>query len=252
MNIWQMIMLVGAGILGGMANAMAGGASLFTFPAMLATGLPAITANASNAFSLLPANSLAAFLDREKLPQPDKNFALTGVVSLVGGVIGAFLLLTTPAKLFSDIVPALIGLATAMFIFSKAIRNGMARLIEGHEHPRLRAALVFVSGIYGGYFGAGLGVVLMAVLSATAAWELRTTNAFKNVLGFLANLSANMIFVWQGVISWPETLTMMVGTAIGGFAGAKLVKVLPAAWVRNAISAAGVVMTVIYVKRYWL
>jgi len=252
MNIWLIIMLIGAGILGGMANAMAGGASLFTFPAMLATGLPPIIANASNGFALLPANSLAAYLDRDQLPQRDRVFLVTAIVSLIGGVIGAYLLLTTPAKIFSAIVPALIGIATLMFIFSKAIRAGMKRLIEGDDHPRLRAGLVFVSGIYGGYFGAGLGVVLMAVLSATTHWELRSTNAFKNVLGFLANFSANIIFAWQGVISWPETLTMMVGTALGGFLGTKLVQVLPAALVRNVISAAGVLMTAIYVYRYWL
>ncbi len=252
MNFWQVIMLVVAGLFGGMANAMAGGASLFTFPAMLATGLPVITANASNGFSLLPANSLAAYLDREKLPQRDRSFWVVSVTSLLGGVIGAFLLLLTSPKFFALLVPALIGLATLMFIFSAQIRAALSQLIEGHEHPRLRAVLVFVSGIYGGYFGAGLGVVLMAVLSATAGWELRSTNAFKNVLGFLANFAANLIFVWQGVISWPETLTMMVGTAIGGYAGARLIKVLPAVLVRNVISAAGVVMTATYIYRYWL
>ncbi len=252
MTVWQCGILVAAGFLGGVANAIAGGASLFTFPAMLSTGLAPIVANASNGFALLPSNSLAAYLDREKMPARDRSFTTNMGLAIVGGIIGAILLLLTPARIFSLVVPALIGIATVIFIFSKAVQRGLQFLIAGDEHPRLRALLVFISCIYGGYFGAGLGVVLMAVLSATSRWELRTTNAFKNILGFTANLAANFIFVWQGVISWPQTLVMIVGTALGGYAGVRLIKVLPAPLVRNVIGAAGVVMTAIYVDRYWL
>ena len=252
MYFWQSLLLIIAGVFGGMANAMAGGASLFTFPAMLSTGLPPIVANASNGFSLLPANSLAAYLDREKLPERDGGFWTVLVSGVIGGIIGAFLLLFTPAKFFTALVPALIGLATLMFIFSTQIRKSLSHFLEGTEHPRLRTVLIFFSGIYAGYFGAGVGVVIMAVLSATAAWELRRTNAFKNVLGFAANSAGIVIFIWQGVIAWPEAFTMMLGTAIGGYLGVRLVKVLPSSLVRNVISAAGVVMTAIYVYRFWL
>ncbi|MEP6827090.1 MAG: sulfite exporter TauE/SafE family protein [Aestuariivirga sp.] len=252
MYFWQGVLLVIAGVFGGMANAMAGGASLFTFPAMLSTGLPPIVANASNAFSLLPANSLAAYLDREKLPERNGGFWMALASAVIGGVLGAFLLLFTPAKFFTALVPALIGLATLMFIFSAQIRKGLSLLLEGTEHPRLRTALVFLSGIYAGYFGAGVGVIIMAVLAATAAWELRTTNALKNVLGFAGNSAGTVIFIWQGVIAWPETFTMMVGTAVGGYLGVLLVKVLPSTLVRNMISAAGIAMTAIYVYRFWL
>lgn len=252
MTTWQIVMLVAAGALGGMANAMAGGASIITFPAMLATGLPPITANASNAFSLMPANALAAFIERDQIPERNKSFALTTGAALLGGLIGAGLLLTTPAKFFSVIVPVLIGLATAIFYFSKAIRNILTRLIDGHEHPRLRTGLLFLAAIYGGYFGAGVGVMMMAVFSATATWELRSINALKNLLSFVTNFSANIFFVWMGVISWPETLTMMSGSAVGGIVGIRLVRLLPTHWVRNAISIAGVVMTLIYAEHYWL
>lgn len=252
MTIWQCALLAVAGFLGGLANAIAGGASLFTFPAMLATGLSPIIANASNAFSLLPANSLAAYIDREKMPPRNRNFAASMALAVLGGILGAILLLLTPARIFALVVPALIGAATLIFIFSTAVRRGLTRLFDGDEHPRLRAALVFLSCIYGGYFGAGLGVVLMAVLSATSRWELRTSNAFKNLLGFAANLAANALFIWHGAISWPQTLAMLTGTALGGYAGVRLIKVLPAPLVRNVIGAAGVVMTAIYVDRYWL
>ena len=160
MNFLQGIILVTAGVFGGIANSIAGGASLFTFPAMLGAGLPAIVANASNTFSLLPANSLAAFMDREKLPPRDVGFWAVAGLAFVGGVVGALLLLFTPARFFTMLVPALIGLATIIFIFSAQIRAGLATLIAGNEHPRLRAVLVFIGAIYAGYFGAGVGVML--------------------------------------------------------------------------------------------
>ena len=252
MYFWQAVLLVIAGVFGGMANAMAGGASLFTFPAMMSTGLPPIVANASNGFSLLPANSLGAFIDREKLPRRGSAFYATTFAALGGGLLGGILLVITPPRFFSMVVPALIGLATGLFIFGKAAQRGLAKLLDGDDHPRLRAFLIFIGGIYAGYFGAGVGVVFLAVLGATSQWELRTTNAMKNILGFAGNLSANLFFVWQGVISWPETLTMMAGATVGAFAGGYLIKVLPSQLVRNVISISGVIMTAIYVYRFWL
>ena len=252
MSFWQGVLLVTAGIFGGIANSIAGGASLFTFPAILSTGLPAITANASNGFSLLPANSLAAFIDREKLPARDNGYWVVTGCAFVGGVVGALLLLFTPAKFFTILVPALIGLATLIFIFAAHIRAGLAKIIEGDEHPRLRAALVFIGAIYAGYFGAGVGVMFMAILGATTAWGLRTTNAFKNVLGFTANVAGCLVFVWQGLIAWPETLTLMSGTVVGAYLGTQLVKILPSSLVRKVIACAGVLMTAIYVYRFWL
>ncbi len=252
MNYWQYVLLVIAGIFGGIANSMAGGASLFTFPAMLSTGLPAIIANASNGFSLLPANCLAAIMDRDKLPARQFGFWLAQGLAFVGGVLGAFLLLYTPARFFTLLIPALIGLATVTFIFAAQLRASLGRLIAGDDHPRLRAALVFIAAVYAGYFGAGVGVVFMAILGATTAWGLRTTNAFKNVLGFTANVAGCFVFVWQGLIAWPETLTLMLGTVLGAYIGTRLLKVLPITLVRNFIACAGVVMTAIYVFRFWL
>ena len=252
MYFWQGVLLVIAGVFGGIANSMAGGASLFTFPAILSTGLPAITANASNGFSLLPANSLAAFMDRDQLPARNNGFWAVMGCAFVGGVLGAFLLLLTPARFFTILVPALIGLATLIFIFSSQIRSGLSKVIEGDEHPRLRAVMVFIAAVYAGYFGAGVGVVFMAILGATTAWGLRTSNAFKNVLGFTANFAGCFVFVWQGLISWPETLTLMSGTVFGAYFGTRLLKVLPVTLVRNVIAGAGVLMTAIYVYRFWL
>jgi uncharacterized membrane protein YfcA len=252
MNIASVALLVAAGFLGGLANALAGGASLFTFPALLASGLSPITANASNAFALLPANSMAAWADAEKIPPRNATALIILACSMVGGILGAVLLLETSARFFQLMVPALIGLATVMFIFGKRLRQFLVRLLGVGEHPKLCASLVFLSGIYGGYFGAGLGVVLMAVLSATTVWDMRMTNAYKNILNVGANAMANVLFVAMGMIAWHETLIMILGTAVGGYMGGKLVRVLPAHLVRIGICWSGVVMTAIYVYRYWL
>ncbi|MEO9167723.1 MAG: sulfite exporter TauE/SafE family protein [Aestuariivirga sp.] len=252
MNIFSVALLVTAGFMGGLANALAGGASLFTFPALLASGLSPITANASNAFALLPANSMAAWADSEKIPPRSTATLLILACAMVGGILGAVLLLETSASFFQLMVPALIGLATVMFIFGKALQRALAKLLGHGEHPKLSAALIFLSGIYGGYFGAGLGVVLMAVLGATTVWEMRMANAYKNILNVGANTMANVIFISMGMIAWHETLIMILGTTIGGYAGGKLVKILPAHLVRLAICWSGVGMTAIYIYRYWL
>ena len=252
MNLVSVGLLIAAGFLGGLANALAGGASLFTFPALLASGLSPITANASNAFALLPANSLAALVDAEKLPARTPATILIFACAMVGGIIGGILLLVTPAKFFELLVPALIGMATLMFIFGKTLQRALGHMLGHETHPKLCAALIFFAGIYGGYFGAGLGVVMMAILGATTLWEMRMNNAFKNVLNVGANVAANVLFVSFGMIAWHETLILILGTASGGYLGGRLIKVLPARAVRIAICCSGVVMTAIYVKRYWL
>jgi uncharacterized protein len=250
MTVHSFIILAVAGLLGGIANSMAGGASLVTYPAMMAAGLPPIAANASNTVGLIPGNLIGAWSERQQLPPFDRlAFALL-VVALVGGALGAVLLLYTPERVFVLVVPALIGLATVIFAFAKPIQLKIAQWF-GADHGGLRAGLIFPAALYGGYFGAGVGVILMAVLSATSSWELRSANAMKNVLGFLANGAAIVIFLFSGLIHWPETLVMMSACVVGGFLGGAALKVVSAAAMRKVIVAVGVVMTVSYGWMYW-
>ena len=252
MNIWQMIMLVGAGILGGMANAMAGGASLFTFPAMLAAGLPPVIANATNSFALLPGNSIGAYADRERIPPRNRAMATALALAIFGGLCGAALLLATSTRIFALLIPALIGAATLIFTFSTAIRKFLTRQLSGHEHPKLRLVMVMAAAIYNGFFGAGVGVIFLASLMATGHEDLRAANAFKNLLAFLSNIGGIVIFLMAGSISWPQGFVMMAGTTAGGLLGGTLMKILPTAVVRWVITICGTVMTAIYVYRFWL
>jgi uncharacterized protein len=250
MTVETVFILLAAGVLGGLANSMAGGASLVTFPAMMAAGLAPIPANASNALGIIFGNVMGAYAERGKLPPADIAMIAALILAGVGGALGALLLLNTPERIFVLVVPALIGGATAIFAFSKTIQTWIAKRF-GVNSSGVMAALSFPAAIYGGYFGAGVGVIFMAVLSATRTWDLRTANAFKNLLGVLANAVAIVIFIVKGMISWPETLIMMAACMVGGFLGGKALSVISPTTMRKAIVVIGCAMTVYYAWLYW-
>ncbi len=251
MTVETIAILLVAGLLGGIANSMAGGASLITYPAMMAAGLAPIPANASNTLGLIPGNLIGAWSERHKLPRFDAATFVVFAAALLGGGLGALLLLYTPEKVFVLVVPGLIGLATLIFAFAKPIQSALARLF-GADNAALRTGLILPAALYGGYFGAGVGVIFMAVLSATSSWELRSANAMKNMLGVLANASAIVIFVANGLIHWPETLVMLSACVVGGYLGGKALKLVSASVMRKVIVVVGVVMTLFYGWKYWV
>jgi uncharacterized protein len=252
---WQTILLLfGAGLLGGAINAVAGGATLFTFPAMIAAGLPPVVANASSSIALTPGHLSGVLSERRQLPRWDRMLWLHIATAAVCGGIGAVLLLATPEKVFTALVPALIGVATLIFAFSKTFQ-GWRQGPSGpdiRDNPVIRQVVLVPTAIYGGYFGAGMGVMLMAVFSMTSQWSVRSANAVKNLLGAAANWAAIVFFIAQGVIAWPETLIMLVGAIGGGFAGGRLLSIIPAVRIRQFVVVMGTLMTMVYAIRYWL
>lgn len=246
-----MALLFGAGVLGGIVNAIAGGATLITFPAMLAAGLPPVIANASNALAVTPGHLFAALADRDQLPERNGGVVLAIVAAILGGIIGAVLLLFTPERFFTLLVPALIALATLIFAFGRQIQSFIGRSAAG-QSAASRAALLLPVTVYGGYFGAGLGVMLLAVLSITGRDGIRATNALKNLLATATSLATITIFIAQGVIRWPETSVMLAGAIGGGILGGRLITVLPASVVRAIVIVLGIAMTIVYAARYWL
>jgi uncharacterized protein len=251
MDIGIGALLFGAGLAGGVANAMAGGATLITFPAMIASGLPPIVANASNAVAVTPGHLVAALSDRAQLARPNQALFGALVATVVGGALGAILLLVTPERLFTLLVPALIGIATLIFAFGRRIRAAD----EQDKSPRsdlLRCALLVPASIYGGYFGGGSGVMYLAVLVVTGHETIRQANVLKNLLATMISAVTIIIFVIQGIVSWPETMVMLTGAVAGGFLGGRLVTVLAPTTVRIIVILAGTVMTMVYAWRYWL
>lgn len=241
-----------SGIAGGIVNALAGGATLITFPVMLAAGLTPVIANASNAVAVVPGHLIAAFADREKLPLLDKHLIISLLLCATGGVLGAFLLLALPDRFFVMPVPALIAFATLLFAFAPAISAWTESRRAATDASRMHglAALAGAS-IYGGFFGAGLGVMLTAVLALAEPSDIRKVKVLKNLLATAVSLAAIVIFITQGVVQWRETLTMLAGALLGGYAGGLLVRILPANVVRWFVIVAGCVMSIVYARRYW-
>lgn len=241
-----------AGIAGGTINAIAGGATLITFPAMLAAGLPPVAANASNAVAISPGHLIAAFADREKLPALDRWLGASLLAAALGGVAGALLLLALPARWFVLPVPVLIGLATLLFACAPQVQAWSARRRTSAAGARRRELVALASAsVYGGFFGAGLGVILTAVLAIAEPGDIRRVKVLKNLLATAVSLAAVVVFIAQGAVRWPATLAMLLGALLGGYAGGHLVRVLPAQAVRQVVIASGAVMSVAYAWKYW-
>jgi uncharacterized protein len=251
---WMTIaMLIVAGVAGGIVNAVAGGATLITFPAMLHAGLPPIIANASNAVAIMPGHLIAVLVDRHKLPRFDGRMAMLIAASVGGGALGALALLVLPERLSTLPVPVLIGFATLLFAFAPAIQTRTAAR-QQPEGPlgAGRTGTIALASIYGGFFGAGLGVILTAVLSITESGDIRGIKALKNLLATGVSVVASAIFIVQGAVRWRETLIMLAGAMLGGYAGGHFIRVLPGNWIRCVVILAGAVMSVIYGVHYWL
>ncbi len=244
-------LLFGAGMVGGAVNALAGGATLLTFPAMLAAGLPPVVANASNAVALTPGHLVAAIADRAALPRDFRRLAALVVVALLGGGLGAILLLATPDRLFAAGVPILVGAATLLFALGPVLRRAAQGKGAGRDNAGPRLAALVPTAVYGGYFGGGLGVMLLAVLGLTGQEEVRAANAMKNLLASAVSAMTVAVFVARGAVAWTETALMLAGALIGGVAAVRIVAVVPAAVLRGFVIAAGSAMSIVYAWRYW-
>jgi len=253
MSLEISVLLFAAGIAGGVINALAGGATLLTFPAMLAAGLPPVIANASNAVAIVPGHLLAVLADHRKLQPLDLRLGLSVLICLAGGILGALLLLALPERLFVLPVPALIAVATLLFLFSPRIAAWAEKRRGGARPSRvLGPSVLGLASIYGGFFGAGLGVILTAVLSIADPNDIRRVKALKNLLATAVSIAAVTIFILQGAVRWPQTLTMLSGALLGGYLGGTLVRVLPGSVVRWFVIVTGALMSIVYAVKYWV
>ncbi|MPZ58575.1 MAG: TSUP family transporter [Rhizobiales bacterium] len=256
MTLFDTLLLAGAGLVGGTLSAVVGGAALFTFPALLATGLPPVHAAACNMAAMVPCNFIAAVSDGSRLPRFDRAFVRLLLASVAGALVGAMLLLLTPERMFAVLVPLLLGFATMLFGFSARIsawlRARAADIVARDPHASRHSvgALVPVS-IYGGYFGAGVGVLILAVLSVGTAGDYRAANVAKNLVTSLNSVAAATLFIAQGIVIWPQTLALMSGAFVGGLLGSWLARSLPRELMRVMIVVVGAGLTSIFACRYW-
>jgi uncharacterized membrane protein YfcA len=256
MTVPAILLLFSTGIFGGAMAALVGGASVITFPVLIASGLPPVVATASNLVAVSPGNFLAALTDRSQLPPFNRAFVGLIVASVLGALIGAMLLMATPGRLFEVLVPLLLGFATVLFACSGRITEWLrARALKrGGREPQMSVTsipMLLPVSVYGGYFGAGVGVLLLGVLSVATGGDYRSANVAKNLVTSLNTLVASIWFVANGAISWPQTLAMMAGCLIGGFFGAQLARVIPSRIMRVAVVLVGALLTAAFAWRYW-
>lgn len=255
MDLLTTALLVGTGVVSGMIASMVGGAAIVVYPVLIASGISPQIAAVCNLTALTPATMLAALADRSQLPPFNRAFAGLIVASVVGAALGASLLLLTPERLFAVIVPLLLGFATLLFAYSERIGAWMRARAAGRGH-----AIAFNVGslkmllpvsFYGGYFGAGVGILVLAVFSLATGGDYRSANVAKNFVTSLNGFAASVVFATQGAIPWPQTLALMAGSIAGGLAGSHLARVIPRQVVRVLVVAMGAVLTVAFARRYW-
>jgi uncharacterized membrane protein YfcA len=242
----EMVAVLVAGIAAGAINTVVGSGTLITFPTLLAVGLPSVTANVSNTLGLVPGSLSGAIGYRRELADQRDRLVRLGSASVLGGVTGAVLLLVLPAGAFDAIVPALIAIGLLLVVFQPAISRRVAARAEsqGLERPLHGATwvwvAVFLTGVYGGYFGAAQGVLLMAVLGIGLTETMQRNNATKNVLALLVNLVAAVVFVFRAEMDWTAVALIAVGSVIGGQVGATVGRRLPPWALRGFIVLVGI------------
>ncbi len=243
------VLILLAGVAAGAINSIAGGGTLISFPTLVWLGRDPIVANASNAVAMWPGSLAAAYGYRRELATVRRWLLLLMLPSLGGGAVGSWLLLRTPTATFERIVPLLILGATILLATQEMITRRLGRLAHAHENPT-PGWLVFVFlfqfgvGIYGGYFGAGMGILMLAALGLIGLTDLHQMNGLKNILAVGINGIAAIYFALANTVSWPDVVVLMIGTIAGGFLGARLARRLGRVFVRRAVVVIGLVMTV--------
>lgn len=242
MSLGDAAIIAVAGVWAGMVNVVVGSGTLVTFPVLLALGYPPLTANVSNGLGLIPGSLTGAIGYRRELRGLGPRLLRLGVATTLGGLVGALLLLWLPSTVFDAVVPVLIAVAVVLVVAQPWLKKRLAAR-PGAERPRVGPGLLvgtFGTGVYGGYFGAAQGIILLAVLAIALDDDLQRHNAVKNVMAMLANLVSGVVFVFVAPVAWPVVGLIAAGAVLGGVVGSRIGRRLPPAVLRGVIVVVGV------------
>ena len=246
MTFLEIVAVLLAGVAAGTINTVVGSGTLITFPTLLAIGVPPVAANVSNTVGLVPGSVSGSIGYRRELAGQRSRLLRLGAGSVLGGVTGALLLLVLPAEAFNAIVPVLIALGCVLVVVQPMVSRRVAERAEakGVERPEHGAVwvwvLVYLAGVYGGYFGAAQGVLLMAILGLGLTESMQRNNATKNVLALLVNLVAALVFIAVADINWAVAGLIAAGAVVGGQIGSTVGRRLPSWALRAFIVVVGV------------
>ncbi|MFG1618294.1 sulfite exporter TauE/SafE family protein [Nonomuraea wenchangensis] len=249
MTGWELVAVVVAGVVAGAINAVVGSGSLITFPTLVAMGVDPVTANVSNTIGLVPGSFTGAYGYRAELSGQRDRLLRLGLASALGALIGGLLLLVLDPGVFRIVVVVLIALACVLVVIQPRLNALLADRRE-HAHPHGGPVLwltVLAAGVYGGYFGAAQGVLLIGLLGSFLDDGLQRVNAAKNVLALIVNGVAAVLFVVVAKVDWQAVLGVALGAIVGGFVGARVGRRIPAPVLRGVIVAVGVAAIIVLV-----
>lgn len=242
----QLAAIAAVSAVSGMVNSIAGGGTLLTFPALLGLGVTPVAANATSTVALWPGSFASMLGYRRELVGAEQWAIKFAVPSIAGGLTGAALLMATTDEQFRMIVPWLVFAATLLFAFQARLMGWLRRYMEQPhgdapiEPTRGMLAAQFLVSIYGGYFGAGAGIVMLAVFGLMGMTNIHRMNGLKNFNGICFNGIAALTFAVKGLVNWPIAVVMAIGSSVGGYAMSGLAQRVPQAWVRTAVSLIGI------------
>lgn len=250
LSLWQYFLVgVGAFLAGGV-NALAGGGTLITFPLLTAVGIPAVAASITNTVALCPGYFGATLAQKADILEQKKRLWVLVPAAVLGGIVGGLLLLRSGEKLFSGLVPWLILLAAVLLALGDPLRNWLKRSSDnkgkGLSYEWIAIPAIALAAVYGGYFGAGLSVIILAVLGITITESLTKLNALKQALALATNVSAAIYFLFSGQVHWLAALVMAICSLAGGAAGGKLAGKINPSTLRWMVVGIGVVVAAIY------
>lgn len=247
----QYLLAALAALAAGAVNALAGGGTLITFPMLTFLGVPAVAANVTNTVALCPGYFGGTLAQWNDLKTQQKRLWLIVPASIVGGILGGYLLLLTGEKLFKNLVPYLILLACVLLAIQDVVRAWLVRRM-GQGHASLEQVTwlpVGLASIYGGYFGAGLSVIVLSALGLTLEDSMTRLNALKQAVAFSVNVAAAIFFIFSGQVVWSAALVMAVGALIGGTLGGRLAGKIKPSTLRWTVITIGVIISIIYFVR---
>jgi uncharacterized protein len=242
---WEAAIIALAGLWAGLINAVVGSGTLVTFPVLVALGYPPVTATTSNAIGLITGSITGAVGYRSELEGQGRRLTRYAVASLLGAIVGAVLLLKLPADAFETVVPVLVGLSVILVLVQPLLSRRLSnRTAVDRTASPLLYVLIFLVGIYGGYFTAAQGIMLVGVMGLLVADPLQRLNAFKNALAAVVNVVAGVIYAFVAPVSWPVVAVLAVSSTIGGLLGATVGKRLSPRVLRGVIVVIGVAAVV--------
>lgn len=248
MTAFDIILLCAAGFVAGAVNAVAGGGTFFTFAALVATGMPTVNANATSAVALIPGYAASSIAYRDEVRTHYREMIVLSLIGVVGGIAGAYLLIWLGDAGFRPMVPWLLLMATLLFAFSARIRSAIAAHIDGRAGIQKTIAYGFmvIVSIYGGLFGAGMGIILLAVLAVIESGNFHKSNAIKGIVSLVIQVVSGTVLIIGGLVQWPHALVTMGASVVGGYLGVSVARRVPEKIIRATVVSVGAILTVIF------